>query len=290
MSSVHSPLLAVPPATTSAGSVQDFGSTTVTNGIGGGGGKDVRFDGGGGGGPRKASTFATFANITKAIVGAGSFALPYAFSNMGLVGGCFIISLSGLLCYITCIMIVDAKTRLVTHNGLSPNISYVDVGRACFGTPGSIAIYLLTLLSCIGGCGVYMQFVGQTLSSIYSGLPAYAYMFFLVALELPLVLQGSAMKILGYTSLIGDLCLLLGMGGVIWYAFEYEKFQPLNEYPVFSFATVGKSFGSVAFLFCVNFLIFPIQSGMKKVNEFPKALGSSMVVVTIANAGFGLLG
>lgn len=47
--------------------------------------------------PRCCSTFATFANITKAIVGAGSFALPYAFKNMGLVGGCVIITLSGIL-------------------------------------------------------------------------------------------------------------------------------------------------------------------------------------------------
>lgn len=45
----------------------------------------------------QASTLGTFANITKAIVGAGSFALPYAFKNMGLVGGCVIISLSGIL-------------------------------------------------------------------------------------------------------------------------------------------------------------------------------------------------
>lgn len=53
-----------------------------------------------------------------------------------------------------------------------------------------------------------MNFVGSSLHSVYPDIKPWAYMFMLVALELPLVLQGSAMKMLGYTSIIGD----------IWYA------------------------------------------------------------------------
>lgn len=135
------------------------------------------------------------------------------------------------------------------------------------------------------------------------------YMFMLVALELPLVLQGSAMKMLGYTSIIGDiwyfsfpailaapivyalpplpdlsfpihttmhcaicsrscprcrydippltLCpsLVIGMSGVLADGFRTETIKPMSEYPMFEFASAGESFGSVAFLFCVNFLV-----------------------------------
>lgn len=64
---------------------------------------------------------------------------------------------------------------------------------------------------------------------------------------------------------------------LILVGFLYTKIKPIGEYTAFRPETYSLSFGSVAFLFCVHFLILPIEESMKEQRKFPLSLTVTLI-------------
>jgi hypothetical protein len=58
-----------------------------------------------------------------------------------------------------------------------------------------------------------------------------------------------------------DTSLSIGLVGTLIYGFSHSSLQPLSSYPMMRVETTPRSFGSVAFLFCVNFMVY-LQSSI----------------------------
>ena len=56
-----------------------------------------------------------------------------------------------------------------------------------------------------------------------------------------------------------------------------------------NFETYFTSFGSIAFLFCIQFLVLPIERAMKKHELFPRALSVSFFIIAVFNILFAVL-
>jgi len=69
----------------------------------------------------------TFVNITKSIVGAGSFGLPYCFMNMGVAGAILTVVVMGLCSVYTTLMLLRNKKQIEEKHSLV-DTTYVDVG------------------------------------------------------------------------------------------------------------------------------------------------------------------
>ena len=89
-----------------------------------------------------------FFTICKAIVGAGSFSLPWCMMNMGVYAGFGTIVVVAILSGYTMLMLLRVR-KAVARQTLRNKLTYVDLGRFCFGTsyptqaPGSLLRVLL---------------------------------------------------------------------------------------------------------------------------------------------------
>jgi len=112
-------------------------------------------------------------SLAKAIMGAGSFALPWAFSKMGYVAGPIFVAVFlglsvhsiGLLVDCACWLRKQRRQRGSNHHGSQP-LTYVEVARSAFGPVGATLSYLTGMSASIGVCGSYLVFVAVNLESL----------------------------------------------------------------------------------------------------------------------------
>lgn len=110
-------------------------------------------------------------------------------------------------------------------------------------------------------------------------------------MSLTCILGLRTLKALSNFSALGTLALLLGLCVTMAYGFKYERENIRTTEPeLFRFDTYFHSFGSVAFLFCISFLVLPIERSMKDNRLFWLPLTASVVAVTITNIIFAILG
>ena len=77
---------------------------------------------------------------------------------------------------------------------------------------------------------------------------------------------------MGVVAVLGGILVTLtsgildSLGGGLVFAIKQVFQQPM--FPFSLEAAFGESFGTVAFLFCINFLTFPIMNSMKEPTEY----------------------
>ena len=98
------------------------------------------------------------------------------------------------------------------------------------------------------------------------------------------------LKQLSYTSAVGSVALVAAMAVTLAYGFRDELDNLRTFEPVlWNWSTYFTSFGSIAFLFCIQFLVLPIERAMKKHELFPRALSVSFTLIAIFNILFAVL-
>ena len=270
--------------------------------------------------------FETGASIIKAIMGAGSFALPWAFSQMGYVAGpLFLTILMFLAVYSLKILVRVSRNCSATTIGgrtssSSPS-SYVDVARATFGTTGAILSYAASISASIGVCGSYLVFIAANLQSLLlatlSGANKIdASQSTLVLLTLPFAIGLSSvrdMKHFAFTSLLGDISVMLGMAVVLIYGFFYHDPSPSQSMvsttdadnqavaeehhdadgdwmAIGSLDTIPLALGSIGYLFLIHFLVLPIESSMARRENFDNVATQSFAACAVLSGTFGIIG
>jgi len=248
--------------------------------------------------------FSAISNLAKCINGAGSFALPHVFLDEGIIGGTVALTVCGILATYTMQLLLDLKVQMKAD-------SYVELARSTLGNKAANLVFALTLSASLGVCSTYVVFLGQTLESLSSDVTSTNVIrqFFpdintvtwevvVAGLIFPLTLLRSY-GIFAFTSVLGIIAVLGGIlvtlssgmfldpGGGIVMAFQNVLNQPM--FPDSLGSAIGNSFGTVAFLFCVNFLTFPIMNSMKEPKEYKEGVPYAVGLTAFFNTIFAAL-
>ena len=285
------------------------------------GGTTLRAAGGGGGGTQ--GKLSATVNLGKCICGAGSFALPYVFLKEGVVGGTLAMLLCGYLAAFTMRSINESRMyaaaamATASDDGSVPPppsapSSYVELAEVALGGPASRAVFALTLAASLGVCSTYIAFVGGTMASLSSDPDSTGVVRSLApdvgeqawsAAAAAIVLPLSSIRNYGafaFTSALGVFAVLGGMIVTLAYgifvdpgggveaavsAASHSRMWPISYRDAF-----GGSFGTIAYLFCVNFLTFPIINSMRDAGEdYDDAVSAAVAVIWIVNVVFAVL-
>merc|ERR1719235_712056 len=97
-------------------------------------------------------------NVAKAIMGAGGFAIPWAFAKGGLALTPAIMASAMAVSLFTLQAMLQAKNEAVTRGWGVAN-SYADIARATMGPLGGRVVDVMTVFTCFGICASYMVFM-----------------------------------------------------------------------------------------------------------------------------------
>lgn len=253
-------------------------------------------------------------NLAKCICGAGSFALPHVFLEEGVLGGALAITLCGALATITMQSLSDSKLKASAaevSQGREPIASYVQLARTALGEPAAKVVFFLTLFASLGVCSTYLVFIGSTLESMSCDANAenivrslapnidevsWEIAAAIVLYPLSLIRDYS---VFAFTSTLGVVAVLGGIittlaygilvdpGGGISVAVDAAETLPL--WPSSLSDAFGGSFGTLCYLFAINFLTFPVMNSLKRPTDFDGAIEKAVIGVLLVNIAFAIL-
>jgi len=268
--------------------------------VGGGRASSGNISGSGGGsGGGGISKWQAAASVMKAIMGAGSFSLPWAFAQTGYVAGpvamllLMWLSLSSLKVLVRCRRLCGqgGPGAKAGHGKAGLPASYVDVARAAFGEAGARLAYGASISASVGVCGSYLVFIGANIVSLAP--PDWALGQTTVVLcTLPLAVALSAVRDVqrfAAASLLGDVSVVLGMVVVVAYG-ALSGTRGEGCLAVAEYATMPLAFGAVGFLFFIHFLVLPIESSMARPDEFETMVNATFLACAVVSAAFGVAG
>mmetsp|Transcript_15246 Transcript_15246/g.23085 ORF Transcript_15246/g.23085 Transcript_15246/m.23085 type:complete len:486 (+) Transcript_15246:33-1490(+) len=224
----------------------------------------------------------TFANVTKAFVGAASFELPWAYMQAGLAG-----SITGVV--VLAVMSHFSLSRLAKCNELMGKLStYPEIGKKAYGTPGKVITWFGIIAMTIGVCGSYVVFISKTLASLVPGTEQWQWVLIVLG---PIILLSwlRTYSHLVYTSTFGIFALIMALVVTFVDCGLHHTPAPLSEYPSVRIDSYPLFLGNAAFLYLISSAILPIERSMTKPQNFSKILGYSIALVTIVNLTFGLI-
>jgi proton-coupled amino acid transporter len=232
-------------------------------------------------------------SLAKAIMGAGSFALPWAFSNMGYVAGPICLVLLMLTSMYSMRILIHSNNSNSNSNSNS-NIasSYVALAQTSFGRTGARLSYAASVSASIGVCGSYLVFIAANLESLSRETIEISQTLWIIVVA-PMAMALSSvqnMKHFALASLLGDVAVVLGMLVVVVYAVWNHTIQWDDVVAVASYRTMPLSFGAIGYLFLVHFLVLPIRSNMRYPDHFCQIADRTFVVCAFLSGAFGVVG
>lgn len=259
-------------------------------------------------------------NLGKCICGAGSFALPHVFLNEGVIGGTLAMTVCAFLAMNTMQSINDSRYLAAEQSArddssskaASPPSSYVELTKLSLGDEASKLVFALTVVASLGVCSTYIVFVGQTLASLsadaVSGnivhrlaptLDETAWEMITAATVLPLSLVRNYgvfafTSALGVTAVLGGILVTLAYGALVdpggGVSEALSAVSRLKMWPDSFADAFGGSFGTIAYLFCINFLTFPIINSMRDARaDYAPAVSAAVSVIWTVNALFAIV-
>ncbi|KAL3792312.1 hypothetical protein HJC23_006224 [Cyclotella cryptica] len=252
-------------------------------------------------------------NLGKCICGAGSFALPHVFLKEGVLGGTIAMTVCAFLAICTMQSINRSRSYLESEDGeaAAPR-SYVQLTEIALGKSTANVVFALTLAASLGVCSTYIAFIGQTLYSlsidsesnniVHTLFPNVDVKTLEVATAgavLPLSLIRNYgifafTSALGVTAVLGGICVTLAYGIVVdpggGIMNALSAVSTLRMWPESVADAFGGSFGTIAYLFCVNFLTFPIMNSMKNPSkDYNDSVAYAVSAVWFVNVIFAII-
>ena len=263
-------------------------------------------------------------NLAKCICGAGSFALPKVFLEEGILGGLVAITVCGVLCTVTMQSLSDSKLKassLSSTGGGSAVTSYVQLAKVSgLGNSAAKVVFILTLCASLGVCSTYLVFIGQTLESmsyddtvslvqgqgpnivrlVAPDISRSTWEFYAAIILLPLSLIRDY-SIFAFTSALGVFAVVGGIVVTLAYGIfvepgnglasiiSYDTVRALPMWPQSIGTAFGGSFGTICYLFAINFLTFPIMNSIKEPKQYNGAVSNAVGGVWIVNVVFAII-
>lgn len=242
-------------------------------------------------------------NLTKCICGAGSFALPHVFLEQGILGGTLAMTVCGALATFTMQTLATAARRRQQQQ-CALSSSYVALATAVLGKPAGHVVFALTLCASLGVCSTYLVFIGETMASLASewlllgttNVTSVTWQFGTVVAVVPLCTIRDY-SIFAFTSTAGVMAV---MGGILvtlasglrvdpgWEA-ALQGLYAVPLWPSSLAVAFGNSFGTIAYLFCINFLTFPIMNSIQQPEHYGWAVQVAVSGVWMVNVVFAIL-
>lgn len=236
-----------------------------------------------------ASTTKTFFTLLKAFIGTGIMFLPKAFRNGGILFASITLVTVSLLTTVCFRLLLKCRKR---YGG-----GYGELGEAIVGPKFRSLVLTSITLSQIGFVCTGLIFTAENLFSFFNAvtkdrtIPVNANV--LIALQLillvPLALIRNVSK-LGPAALLADVFILIGLI-YIWY-YDVASLATngiARSVQLFNPAHFTLTIGSAIFTFEGIGLILPIQSSMKKPDQFEYLLYLVMVIITVIFTSVGVL-
>jgi len=245
--------------------------------------------------PSGISNAAATANVVKSIMGAGCFALPWAFAQTGyLFTTAYMIAAAALCMYCVACMQRAREIVVAKDPSVQPSTeSYSGLSVATIGPIGGKISQLMVLVCCFGISSAYLVFVASTLVTVLQApIPGAPFtQNFLITCITPILVALSWMRSFSGVSIIslfGNISVVIGMVAVLVYA-SGLGFN-MAAIPAVNLAGFPVAFGSVAFLFFVHFTMPPIESAMEKPKDFFGSALNAFILSTVVSAAFGIVG
>eukprot|EP00238_Polyblepharides_amylifera_P001146 CAMPEP_0196573162 /NCGR_PEP_ID=MMETSP1081-20130531/3101_1 /TAXON_ID=36882 /ORGANISM="Pyramimonas amylifera, Strain CCMP720" /LENGTH=463 /DNA_ID=CAMNT_0041890779 /DNA_START=86 /DNA_END=1474 /DNA_ORIENTATION=- len=234
------------------------------------------------------------ANVAKSIMGAGCFALPWAYARTGTVFTSVYMVLAAALC-MYCVTCMQRASALALASSSDPQAtkdmvtSYSGLATATIGGLGGQVTQLMVLVCCFGIASAYLVFVASTLATVLP--PAFTQDKLICAITPVMVALSWLRSFAGVSliSLFGNISVVSGMVATLVYAVKVLGFN-WAAVPAVNVAAFPAAFGSVAFLFFVHFTMPPIEAAMARPKKFFSSALQAFLICTLISAAFGTIG
>ncbi|TQS36397.1 hypothetical protein Golomagni_03155 [Golovinomyces magnicellulatus] len=217
--------------------------------------------------------------LLKSFIGTGVLFLPKAYLNGGMMFSNIVLIVVAVLSYYCFMLLI--KTRLKVEG------SYGDMGGILYGSWFRSTILTSIVAGQIGFVAAYIVFTSENLQAFILAVSGGTYFIetsWLILMQCAIFLPFSLLRDiskLGFTALIADALILLGLVGLYYFDFDtiihqggvadIINFNP-NDWTLF--------IGTAVFTFEGIGLIIPIQESMKNTQKFPALLAGVLVIIT----------
>jgi amino acid permease len=246
----------------------------------------------------------SFFNFVKASIGSGSFVLPWAMKQSGIIVGSAGLILLGVVSAYTMQLLIQCKQR--ASRGLPPErkreFTFTDVGRVAAGTVGKWSVDFSVILCNIGVCAGYTVFIASNLRWAITCLPVGVnpanpqlnvqdFEVYLCLLPILILLTFlPSFKYLAYAAYVGFIFLVVAMITVYVYATKHSFFGVEFGVSYYEWRTLPQFFGAAAFLFCVHTMVIPVESSMKRPSNMQYVIDAAAFIVVAVNLPFAIYG
>eukprot|EP01137_Pigoraptor_chileana_P004156 Opistho-2@45508 len=232
--------------------------------------------------------FGTAVNLFKCVIGAGCFVLPYAFMKGGLWFSVFALIALGALCAYT-IGLLSRVEREVAFQTRREKLTYPELGYEVYNMAMAILIALGVILTIIGVCAFYVDFIADTMHTILNERLTVKEIKGIVFVPIILLSWIRSHKYLAFTSILGDVAVTLGMATVIGYGFAHNDLIPVDDLPAIRGGSISVFFSKSIFLFAIHAVTVPIGQSMKDPSRFPRVVNYTFAAITVVNVIFAAL-
>ena len=264
-------------------------------------------------GHTRTTDFETILHLFKGYLGAGCLSLPFAVSQLGIVGG--IVSIFALSYWTSanCYTVVNIKRHMekttltpprqhhddnnnnndeVLSETSSSNITYPEIGNWGYGSTfeGYVSACIITLQLAV--CTVYVSFIGENLLAVahFVGLQRVNHTTVVVAV-LPFIL-GLAylpnLKILAPVMAAGTILLMVTLATLGIIVSDEWSSRP-EEMPEFKLPRAPLALCMILYSYEGINLILPVHAAMKNPSHFDFVFWFSMALVALCLAGVAVV-
>lgn len=227
-------------------------------------------------------------SLLKCVVGAGSFVLPSAVKDAGLILGFVSLLALGFISAYTINQLAEAGRIVAKANPGRRIPTYVDVGHAIIGEWTRPITFLGVILTLFGVCAVYLDIIGQFLSDVIDNALTMKEVQGILVFPLILLALLRDFKWLAWTSIVGDFAVVSGAITVIVFGIVKYHIASPTHLPAAHAKTFSKFFGQSVFLFAVHTVILPLSQAMKEPRKFSRVVNISYFWIVLINAVFGV--
>lgn len=233
----------------------------------------------------KTNYFEALANLFKANVGTGCFAMADAIRNSGILLGPIATLIIAVICIHCFHVLVQCAEYIMVANNMSSRPDYAETIELSFSLSkkekwrkaAKSVRKICNICICItqlGFCSVYLVFVGRSVKLLLDHYGIFLDVKVVVTIIfIPILLSALLRKLksIAKFSAVANLCMLLGTAFTVGYA--VQDLPSLDERPFYNFEGLPLFFGTALFAFTGIAVVLPLINAMEKPQKFSSPFG-----------------
>ncbi|KAJ7538524.1 hypothetical protein O6H91_11G052800 [Diphasiastrum complanatum] len=236
-----------------------------------------------------ASALWTFGNVIISVLGTGVLGLPYAFKVSGWAVTSAAMLFCGYVSYYSMMLLVKCKIELADQEHPTISRSLGDLGNFTHGNIGRTVVDIVQLIAQIGSCISFFIFIGQNMSSIFTGtIQSYVIILSLLPFQVLLTWVRSLPKLAPFST-FATFCNILALALVIKddvdNGLDFHKVKAYTNFRAMFFC-----FGVGLYCFEGIPMTFSLEASMRNPRRFGKVLVLAFSLIGLIYITFGYLG